>query len=104
MAYDYLRHYFEFMAREPGTAWCILTSAQAASGEEGNQRYGIVSYGRGQFSLRGVSSENVMYARLKQYFSDRTHGSEANPFDPQALDEVGVEVALTHPLVRLPST
>ena len=75
---------------------CTLVTTQPSSGPDGQQRDAVTSFARG--TLRGRAPG--LAGDVQQYFSDRTSGPFAAPFDPARGERLGVQIALD-PLSRL---
>jgi hypothetical protein len=88
MPYDYVRRYIDRAVRDGGVG-CVLVSTQPASGAEGDQRDGVVSFARGTLN---AAKNNYLSGGLSQYFSDRRYGPGADPFDPAARDVLGLRI------------
>ncbi len=91
MPYDYVRHHIDWANRPlEDIVLCVITSTQPASGDvPQDQRQGIVSFAEG-YLTPGPGSDAISGV-LYQYFSDRR--STGNPFDPGAVDRLGVEIS-----------
>lgn len=85
---DHLRPFLDWAAADPlsNHIGCVVVTAQAAAGPS----FGIVGYCRG--FLRG--EKGTLAGRLQAYFSDRTSGPSAAPFSPDAVDDLGVTIAV----------
>ena len=75
---------------------CTLVTTQPSSGPDGQQRDAVTSFARGTLWGRAPG----LAGDVQQYFSDRTSGPFAAPFDPARGERLGVQIALD-PLSRL---
>jgi hypothetical protein len=91
-AADHLRHYLDWTATNATShvVACTVITTQPADGPAGGQSHPPASFATG-FLHR---SDDALNGTLDQYFSDRTAGPAASPFNPAERDRLGVHLAV----------
>lgn len=89
----HLRHHLDWTAANPVShvTGCTVVTTQAADGPDGGQAHAPASFATGFLQRSG----DALSGTLEQFFSDRTAGPSATPFDPAARDRLGVSLTIS---------